>query len=44
MRAWIIDFAKERLVGRIASAQGMGTSLYLREHHFPNVYATAAAA
>ena len=24
--------------------QAMGTSLYLREHHFPNVYATAAAA
>ena len=24
--------------------QAMGTSLYPREHHFPNVYATAAAA
>jgi hypothetical protein len=24
--------------------QAMGTSLYLREHHFPNAYATAAAA
>jgi len=24
--------------------QAMGTSLYLREHHFPNVYPTAAAA
>jgi len=24
--------------------QAMGTSLYLREHHFPNVYATAATA
>jgi hypothetical protein len=24
--------------------QAMGTSLYQREHHFPNVYATAPAA
>ena len=24
--------------------QAMGMSLYLREHHFPNVYATAATA
>ena len=24
--------------------QAVATSLYLREHHFPNVYATAAVA
>ena len=29
MRAWIIDFAKQRLVGRIASAQGMEADMLM---------------